>query len=325
MSSNHPHRRQPFFLASALLLCFFVSSARGAPRPQEIASRSSMWRIPIIRYEDQLKDASRENPLYITDIESENEKEVKNDFKIISVIPAIEKEHFTLKIRPNGEKAEWLLVEPFDREELLEQFPEIETDDHRAEIEVVFGTRIAGSTGDWSLIKYKFRVVDSNDETPTFDQSNMVISFDENSDPAAINPIAHVSATDRDHGVNALVTYQRGDVTSYALDGTPDVKKDPGTWFTVNAQNGKVEVKKRLDREEVEKFTIVVVAVDGGERQPNSATATLTVNINDVNDNPPRCEETSCQVGNRMCVFVCVCVCVCTFVCLCACIIFICE
>ena len=68
-----------------------------------------------------------------------------------------------------------------------------------------------------------------------------------------------------------------------------------GSWFTVNAANGQIDVKQEIDREEIEKFHVVIIATDGG-RRPNSATATATIIINDVNDNPPKCENTKCTV-----------------------------
>lgn len=43
-----------------------------------------------------------------------------------------------------------------------------------------------------------------------------------------------------------------------------------------------------LDRESINNYTLIITATDGGMPQPRSATANVTILINDENDNSPR-------------------------------------
>ena len=60
---------------------------------------------------------------------------------------------------------------------------------------------------------------------------------------------------------------------------------------------GSISLQRQVDREEIEKFILMVVAADGG-RNPHAATATATISIADANDNRPSCEEVSCKVSS---------------------------
>ena len=68
---------------------------------------------------------------------------------------------------------------------------------------------------------------------------------------------------------------------SYAIDRESDRKRQ----FTISDQ-GKVSIQRGLDREEVPRHHIKVLAIDDGV-PPKTATATLTVIVDDVNDNAP--------------------------------------
>ena len=81
-----------------------------------------------------------------------------------------------------------------------------------------------------------------------------------------------VSATDLDEGKNAEI--------SYTLDSNSAAK------FTIDTKTGTISTKAPLDHEESSSYDITVTARDGGTPSL-SATATVKVTVNDLNDNKP--------------------------------------
>ena len=59
------------------------------------------------------------------------------------------------------------------------------------------------------------------------------------------------------------------------------------TAFTID-NSGVITLQLVLDRESINNYTLIITATDGGMPQPRSATANVTVLINDENDNSPR-------------------------------------
>ena len=57
--------------------------------------------------------------------------------------------------------------------------------------------------------------------------------------------------------------------------------------FTID-NDGVIASQMVLDRESVNNYTLIITATDGGMPQPRSATANVTILINDENDNSPR-------------------------------------
>ncbi|XP_012943596.1 protocadherin Fat 4 [Aplysia californica] len=117
---------------------------------------------------------------------------------------------------------------------------------------------------------------DLNDNAPVFSSNSYTGSVDEGS--ALTTSIAQVSATDLDIGVNKDITYT---IDTALLDGpTAD------TFIEVDSSTGEISPKADIDYETHQSFTFIVVATDGGA-PALSATTTVTVTINDVNDNSP--------------------------------------
>lgn len=56
--------------------------------------------------------------------------------------------------------------------------------------------------------------------------------------------------------------------------------------FMISSSTGNVIIMKPLDREEVDRYTLTVLAQDQGH-PPNNSTATLVINVSDANDNAP--------------------------------------
>ncbi|XP_041360351.1 cadherin-related tumor suppressor-like [Gigantopelta aegis] len=114
-------------------------------------------------------------------------------------------------------------------------------------------------------------VLDENDNEPKFTQP--MYSFDIPEDTNIGTTVAQISATDDDDDSNGQVTYE--------LES--DWGKDK---FQLEASLGTITLISQLDFEEVQLYTLKVIAKDGGSPQ-RSSSVTVYMNVNDVNDNTP--------------------------------------
>ncbi|NWI23471.1 CELR3 protein, partial [Sula dactylatra] len=123
-----------------------------------------------------------------------------------------------------------------------------------------------GNGTDYATVFIKVR--DVNDNSPVFGMTSTTITILEDL-PAGSN-IASVAATDVDEGFNGLVVY-----TLKGGEGKINIDT-----------SGLILLEKELDRETQGFYNLTVIASDQG--QPVLSTAlSLTVIIDDVNDNPP--------------------------------------
>lgn len=58
--------------------------------------------------------------------------------------------------------------------------------------------------------------------------------------------------------------------------------------FSINPATGQIITSSLLDREDRANYQLLVVATDGGQPQGLSSSATVSVTVADINDNPPR-------------------------------------
>ncbi|XP_046739792.1 cadherin-related tumor suppressor [Diprion similis] len=91
--------------------------------------------------------------------------------------------------------------------------------------------------------------------------------------------ILTVNATDEDDGPNGIVRYK--------ISAGNEQKE-----FSVDAVTGAVTILQPLDYETVQEYHLNITATDLGF-EPKQATATLTVTLNDINDNPPTFNQSS--------------------------------
>ncbi|XP_076447241.1 protocadherin Fat 4-like [Babylonia areolata] len=123
-------------------------------------------------------------------------------------------------------------------------------------------------------------VTSVNQHDPVFTQSTYSQSVDES--VAVGYQVVQVIANDADSGSDGTVTYSML----------------PHTYFTL-AADGWISVKTALDYETLPNtFTFDVVATDGGT-SARSATATVTINVGDVNDNTALCNPSMITVQMR--------------------------
>ncbi|KAM4702929.1 cadherin-23 [Rhinophrynus dorsalis] len=118
-------------------------------------------------------------------------------------------------------------------------------------------------------------VLDENDNSPQFDlTSESVVNVAE--DCSTGKRVALVLARDPDAGNNGLVTFS---LIAGNTGGLFEIR-------TTNTTYGEVFLIKTLDRELQEQYTLKIQASDSGS-PPRRTDHTLTLNVLDVNDNPP--------------------------------------
>ncbi|XP_012501281.1 PREDICTED: protocadherin beta-3 [Propithecus coquereli] len=119
-------------------------------------------------------------------------------------------------------------------------------------------------------------VSDVNDNAPAFTQTSYTLFVPENNSPAL--HIGSVSATDRDSGTNAQVTY--------SLLPPQDPHLPLASLVSINADNGHLFALRSLDYEALRAFEFRVGATDRGAPALSSE-ALVRVVVVDDNDNSP--------------------------------------
>ncbi|TWW78136.1 Cadherin-23 Otocadherin [Takifugu flavidus] len=110
-------------------------------------------------------------------------------------------------------------------------------------------------------------LINENDNRPIFSKPLYNISLPENTAPGT--SLLHILATDADAGTFGIVRYYFSD--------EPDQ-------FSLDEETGWVILRASLDYELMRRFTLTVLAKDGGGEE---TTGRIRVNVLDVNDNGP--------------------------------------
>ncbi|EFN81179.1 Cadherin-86C [Harpegnathos saltator] len=120
-------------------------------------------------------------------------------------------------------------------------------------------------------------IQDVNDNPPVFDEESYEVTLPENI--TAGTRVTHVRATDKDTGFFGSIKY-----TGITGGGSDAFAMDPDTGLIT------VATGSSLDREMVAQFQLTVIARDE-DGKGNTGTASLIVNLLDVNDNAPIFEK----------------------------------
>nr|XP_029518058.1 protocadherin Fat 4 [Oncorhynchus nerka] len=123
-------------------------------------------------------------------------------------------------------------------------------------------------------------ILDANDP-PVFSQELYNVQISEGLSPGGL--VTFVSAQDSD----SVPSWSR---FSYSI--ASDLEKNV---FTINPQTGQVSVAAELDRETTPVFSLTLLAVDSGSPSATGS-ATLVVNLEDINDNGPTLKTVSAEV-----------------------------
>ncbi|XP_054428626.1 cadherin-23 isoform X2 [Pteronotus mesoamericanus] len=131
----------------------------------------------------------------------------------------------------------------------------------------------AGTPTKSSTSTLTIRVLDVNDETPTFFPTTYNVSVSE--DVPRDFRVVWLNCTDNDVGLNAELSY-------FITGGNVDGK------FSVGYRDAVVRTVVSLDRETTAAYTLVLEAIDNGPvGKRRTGTATVFVTVLDVNDNRP--------------------------------------
>ncbi|KAJ8352657.1 hypothetical protein SKAU_G00241330 [Synaphobranchus kaupii] len=161
---------------------------------------------------------------------------------------------------PEGEKWPQLVVQQnLDREQKDTYVMKVKVED-------------GGNPQKSSTAILQVTVTDVNDNKPVFKESQVEVHILESS-PVGTS-VVQLQATDADIGANADVRY------SFGAQVSPAAKR----LFALNSTSGLITVQRSLDREEMAIHKLSVMASDGTS---SPAKATVTINVTDVNDNPP--------------------------------------
>ncbi|KAM9330444.1 protocadherin-23 [Gastrophryne carolinensis] len=128
-----------------------------------------------------------------------------------------------------------------------------------------------GSPPRSTIAKLHIKVLDENDNPPTFPKSQYRISVREDLSIGSV--VLSLQAFDVDEGLNGEVVYS-------LIDDTQGV-------FTINQTSGNIVIAKALDRELKHQYVFRAVATDCSIYGRNSATVKVIVLIEDANDNEP--------------------------------------
>ncbi|NXT55216.1 PCDC2 protein, partial [Pluvianellus socialis] len=139
------------------------------------------------------------------------------------------------------------------------------------------------------LYRMEFKVLDINDNSPSFPLSEYHINVPEFLSPGArfTLPNAQDLDEDPDVGTNSVQSYQLSPSRHFALD----LKG-----FQSGSKLLELVLQQPLDREQSALQQLVLTAVDGGD-PPKSGTAQISVRVMDTNDNPPAFDRSTYTVS----------------------------
>uniref|UniRef100_A0A8C9AGC4 Protocadherin beta 13 n=1 Tax=Prolemur simus TaxID=1328070 RepID=A0A8C9AGC4_PROSS len=170
---------------------------------------------------------------------------------------------------------------PFFLKSSLENFYTLLTErpldrESRAEYNITIIVTDLGTPRLKTQLNITVLVSDVNDNAPAFTQTSYTLFVRENNSPAL--HIGSVSATDRDSGTNAQVTY--------SLLPPQDPHLPLTSLVSINADNGHLFALRSLDYEALQAFEFRVGATDRGSPALSSE-ALVRVVVVDDNDNSP--------------------------------------
>uniref|UniRef100_A0A8C5MC27 Cadherin domain-containing protein n=1 Tax=Leptobrachium leishanense TaxID=445787 RepID=A0A8C5MC27_9ANUR len=178
-------------------------------------------------------------------------------------------QHFTLNLKTSidgSKQPELVLAKPLDRE--------------TQNIKKLILTAMDGGDPSRSgTVLIKIIITDVNDNFPLFAQEIYKVSISENT--LTNFTVLRVTATDKDEGSNAQITYSFRKTSGNALSTG---------MFRINATSGEIKTNQKLDFEAVRNYEMSIQAKDGGGFVAHSK---VLVEIIDENDNAPEISVTS--------------------------------
>uniref|UniRef100_A0A5F9CLX5 Protocadherin beta 5 n=1 Tax=Oryctolagus cuniculus TaxID=9986 RepID=A0A5F9CLX5_RABIT len=130
------------------------------------------------------------------------------------------------------------------------------------------------------FLQAELQLTDVNDHSPEFLERQMLLKIPESAQPGSVFPLK--TAQDLDTGSNTVQNYTISPNSTFHVvtQNRGDGRKHP-----------ELVLDKALDREEQPEVVLVLTALDGGV-PPRSGTATVRVEVVDINDNAPEFLQT---------------------------------
>ncbi|XP_053769125.1 protocadherin alpha-2 isoform X9 [Desmodus rotundus] len=135
-------------------------------------------------------------------------------------------------------------------------------------------------------VQLLIKVLDVNDNEPTFDQSVYKVQLLENIANGTL--VIKLNSSDADEGSNSEIVY------SFSSDAPSTIK----TKFKIDSSTGEIRTKGQLDYEEKKSYEIQVLAYDNGTPSMTGH-CKISVKIVDINDNTPEVSITSLSLPIR--------------------------
>uniref|UniRef100_A0A2K5N4G3 Protocadherin alpha subfamily C, 2 n=1 Tax=Cercocebus atys TaxID=9531 RepID=A0A2K5N4G3_CERAT len=179
-------------------------------------------------------------------------------------------EFFFLDIQRNDELSESLslvLGKSLDREET-------------AEVNLLLVATDGGKPELTGTVQILIKVLDVNDNEPTFAQSVYKVKLLENTANGTL--VVKLNASDADEGSNSEIVYSLGS----------DVFSTIQTKFSIDPSSGEIRTMGKLDYEEAKSYEIQVTATDKGTPSM-SGHCKISLKLVDINDNTPEVSITS--------------------------------
>ncbi|XP_047436496.1 protocadherin-17 isoform X1 [Mugil cephalus] len=181
---------------------------------------------------------------------------------------------FSLEVKSRGDGTkfpELVIQRPLDREE-------------RSHHTLILSATDGGEYPRSGTMQINVKVIDSNDNSPVFDQPSYVVEIPENSPPGKV--LIDLNATDPDEGNNGQIVYS---FSGYAPERIREL-------FSIDSRTGVIKIQGEIDYEESSLIEIDVQAKDLGPN-PIPGHCKVTVKVLDKNDNWPSIGFVSVRQG----------------------------
>ncbi|VDM31927.1 unnamed protein product [Hydatigera taeniaeformis] len=196
------------------------------------------------------------------------------------------------------------IVRPFDREAFLTstyEGIEVKRSKSTNESTVVVHLQAQVSDGKHTAhTEVQVTIADVNDCPPIFEKTTYEFFVEENRRPLNIHPIGTVRAHDSDLGLNGKIIYRLQPINDHGFPNASTYLRDynPARHFKIDPNTGSIHALRPLDREQHIQHIFHVVAIDtsdgqlyqqtiNGKKTQFTATTTVTIIVNDENDNAP--------------------------------------